>query len=168
MKSILLVLTSTYLATCLPPPHPAVVAVRRQEEQLPPHLRSPTLWNPHLQEILPLTSLLHEGESPVFERAADNVSRQEIYNILTHAGFVPRRPRPFQPDPNHMHQRRVKTGQQHPAHHQNFHHYNLLQNGHQQFGQQHNDHQQFGQQYASNFNQGFFPYLGNPELLQYL
>lgn len=67
MKSILLVLTSTYLASCIPvpPPHPAVLAVRREEELLPLYLKSPTIFNPHLQEVLPLTSLLHNGEQPV-------------------------------------------------------------------------------------------------------
>ncbi|CAF4917439.1 unnamed protein product [Pieris macdunnoughi] len=81
---------SVCLVGCLPPPHPAVVAVRQSEELLPPHLRSPALRNPHLQEILPLTSLLHHGENVVFEREADNVSRSEIYKILTHAGFLRR------------------------------------------------------------------------------
>lgn len=67
MKPILLVLTSTYLASCIPipPPHPAVVAVRQEEELLPLYLRSPHNFNPHLQEVLPLTSLLHRGEKPV-------------------------------------------------------------------------------------------------------
>lgn len=67
MKSILLVLTSTYLASCIPipPPHPAVVAVRQEEELLPLYLKSSKIFNPHLQQILPLTSLLHYGEQPV-------------------------------------------------------------------------------------------------------
>ncbi|CAG4956007.1 uncharacterized protein LOC123696298 [Colias croceus] len=91
IKSIVLLLTSTYLANGIPPPHPAVVAVRHAEEQLPFHLRSPALWNRNLQEVLPLTSLLHNGEKAVFEREADTVSRTEIYKILTHAGFIGRR-----------------------------------------------------------------------------
>ncbi|VVC89335.1 unnamed protein product [Leptidea sinapis] len=62
MRVTLLVLSSAYLASCIPPPHPAVVAVRQAEELLPPHLRSPALSNPHLQRVLPLTSLLHNGE----------------------------------------------------------------------------------------------------------
>lgn len=67
MKYILLVLTSSYLASCIPvpPPHPAVVAVRQEEELLPVYLKSPHIFNTHLQQVLPLTSLLHQGEQPV-------------------------------------------------------------------------------------------------------
>ncbi|KAJ2949045.1 hypothetical protein O0L34_g5986 [Tuta absoluta] len=129
MKSILLVLTSSYLASCLPPPHPAVVQVRREEEQLPFYLRSRALWNPNLQEVLPLSSLLHEGETPVFDREADHVSRQEIYNILTHAGFLRRRPPHQQPDPHHMNHQRSRGGQR---------------NHHQNHGHQHSGPPQFG------------------------
>ncbi|XP_026327649.1 sodium channel protein Nach-like [Hyposmocoma kahamanoa] len=105
MKSILLVLTSTYLASCtpIPPPHPVVVAVRQEEELLPLYLKSPHNFNPHLQQILPLTSLLHHGEKPVYHRDTDDVSRQEVYNILTHAGFIPRRPLHYQPEPGYQH-----------------------------------------------------------------
>ncbi|KAG6443735.1 hypothetical protein O3G_MSEX003021 [Manduca sexta] len=92
MKSVVLLLAMlTYMVKCLPPPHPDVEAVRREEELLPPSLRSPALHNPHLQEILPLSSLLHKGEKLVFEREAHDVSRKEIYNILTHAGLIPRK-----------------------------------------------------------------------------
>ncbi|CAH0715590.1 unnamed protein product, partial [Brenthis ino] len=87
----LLVLASTALVSCLPPPHPAVIAVRQAEELLPPHQRSPALRNPHLLHTLELTSLLHKGENPVFDREADKVPRNEIYKILTHAGFIGRR-----------------------------------------------------------------------------
>ncbi|CAK1551058.1 unnamed protein product [Leptosia nina] len=91
LRVTFLVLTSAYLASCLPPPHPAVVAVRQAEELLPSHLRSPALRNPHLQDILSLTSVLHPGENAVFEREAEKVPRREIYKILTHAGFIGRR-----------------------------------------------------------------------------
>ncbi|KAI5644287.1 hypothetical protein NE865_03656 [Phthorimaea operculella] len=174
MKSVLLVLTSSYLASCLPPPHPAVVQVRREEEQLPFYLRSRTLWNPNLQEVLPLSSLLHEGETPVFEREADHVSRQEIYNILTHAGFLRRRPPHQQPDPHHIPHQRSRAGQKknHNHGHQNFgppppqfggqdfggHHF-----GSQDFGGQH-----FGGQQPGSDHDLFGPFLGNPEILQYL
>ncbi|XP_072949203.1 uncharacterized protein [Epargyreus clarus] len=107
MKSALLFLAvSTHIAYCLPPPHPAVVAVRLEEEQLPPQLRKPALRNPHLREILTLTSVLHQGEKPVFQREADSVPRREIYNILTHAGFIGRHSRhqaASHPTPAHSH-----------------------------------------------------------------
>ncbi|KAL0838872.1 hypothetical protein ABMA28_016897 [Loxostege sticticalis] len=117
MRVILLLLSTTTLAWCYPP-HPAVVAVRHEEEKLPPHLRSHALHNPHLQNILPLTSLLHKGEKLVFQREADDVSRREIYNILTHAGLLPRDPR-FHPTPTHQQNR--------PFPHQNVNHKHFLE-----------------------------------------
>ncbi|CAG9561970.1 unnamed protein product [Danaus chrysippus] len=89
--SLALVVLSAVTVMSLPPPHPAVVDVRHAEEQLPPHLRSPALRNPHFLETLQLTSLLHKGEKPVFERQSDTIPRKEIYNILTHAGFIGRK-----------------------------------------------------------------------------
>ncbi|CAH2096241.1 unnamed protein product [Euphydryas editha] len=86
-----LILATTTIVNCIPPPHPAVVAVRQAEAHLPPHLKSPALRNPHLLHTLELTSLLHNGEQPVYDREADRVPRREIYNILTHAGFIGRK-----------------------------------------------------------------------------
>ncbi|CAH0585758.1 unnamed protein product [Chrysodeixis includens] len=92
MRSLVLLLTTcTCLVKCLPPPHPDVLAVRREEELLPPILRSPALRNPHLLQVLPLASLLHKGEKLVYARDAHDVSRKEIYKILTHAGLIPRK-----------------------------------------------------------------------------
>ncbi|XP_013186816.1 uncharacterized protein LOC106132048 [Amyelois transitella] len=109
MKHLVLLLSSCYLASCIPPPHPAVVQVRHEEEQLPGHLRSPALHNPHLREVLPLASLLHHGEKLVHHREADDVGRHQIYNVLTHAGLIPRRRHFPQPPtqhyaPTHPHQ----------------------------------------------------------------
>ncbi|XP_053609514.1 uncharacterized protein LOC128674710 [Plodia interpunctella] len=91
MKRLLLLLSTCYVASCMPPPHPAVLQVRHEENQLPSHLRSPALHNPHLREVLPLASLLHQGEKLVHHREADDVGRRQIYNLLTHAGLIPRR-----------------------------------------------------------------------------
>ncbi|CAK1580234.1 unnamed protein product [Parnassius mnemosyne] len=110
--TLLLLMTSMYLVDSIPPPHPAVVAVREEEEHLPTHLRSPALHNPHLQEILPLTSLLHSGEKPVYHREADSVSRREIYDILTHAGLFPRQPG-LPPPSYYNNQRHNKSRAQH-------------------------------------------------------
>ncbi|RVE42928.1 hypothetical protein evm_012427 [Chilo suppressalis] len=112
MRALFLIISSITLVKCHPP-HPAVVAVRQEEERLPPYLRSQALHNPHLQQILPLTSLLHDGENLVYERESDNVPRQEIYNILTHAGFLPRRPGHYKLTQYRMHRHRPS------AHHQN-------------------------------------------------
>ncbi|XP_047533408.1 pickpocket protein 19-like [Vanessa atalanta] len=64
-RVISLILASIAIVNCIPPPHPAVVAVRQAESLLPPHLKSPALRNPHLLQALELTSLLHNGEKPV-------------------------------------------------------------------------------------------------------
>nr|XP_034831991.1 uncharacterized protein LOC117988839 [Maniola hyperantus] len=98
---IFIILASAAAVICIPPPHPAVVAVRHAEDLLPPEQRSPALRNPHLLHALQLTSLLHHGESPVFEREADSVPRREIYNILTHAGFIGRQHLRNQLPPKH-------------------------------------------------------------------
>lgn len=74
MKSLVFLLTTcTCLVRCLPPPHPDVLAVRQEEERLHPLQRSPALRNPHLLQVLPLTSLLHKGE---------NLVRTELHLIL--------------------------------------------------------------------------------------
>ncbi|CAH1638186.1 unnamed protein product [Spodoptera littoralis] len=92
MRSLVLLLTTcSCLVSSIPPPHPDVLAVRQEEERLPPILRSPALRNPHLLQVLPLTSLLHKGENLVYARDAHDVSRKEIYKILTHAGLIPRK-----------------------------------------------------------------------------
>nr|XP_026492272.1 uncharacterized protein LOC113397955 [Vanessa tameamea] len=109
-RIIFLILASTAIVNCIPPPHPAVVAVRQAESLLPPHLKSPALRNPHLLQALELTSLLHNGEKPVFEREADNVPRREIYNILTHAGFIGRKSRFHQELHKHPNQAEVYLG----------------------------------------------------------
>ncbi|CAH0691822.1 unnamed protein product [Spodoptera exigua] len=92
MKSLVLLLTTcSCLVSSIPPPHPDVLAVRQEEERLPPILRSPALRNPHLLQVLPLTSLLHKGEKLVYARDAHDVPRKEIHKILTHAGLIPRK-----------------------------------------------------------------------------
>ncbi|XP_041979635.1 uncharacterized protein LOC121733442 [Aricia agestis] len=90
--SLLLLLAVIHASVAYPsgPPHPAVVAVRHEEEQLPPHLRKPAIFNPRVHAIISLTSLLHHGENLVYDREADKVPRHEIYKILTHAGFLAR------------------------------------------------------------------------------
>ncbi|CAB3221909.1 unnamed protein product [Arctia plantaginis] len=99
LSLVLLLATCTCLVNSLPPPHPDVEAVRKEEELLHPLQRSQALRNPHLLKILPLSSLLHEGEKLVFARDAHDVSREEIYKILTHAGLIPRRLRPHSSEP---------------------------------------------------------------------
>ncbi|XP_045448051.1 uncharacterized protein LOC123656404 [Melitaea cinxia] len=97
-----LILATTTIVNCLPPPHPEVVAVRQAEALLPPHLKSPALRNPHLLHTLELTSLLHSGEKLVYDREADHVPRREIYDILTHAGFIGRKKHINQSPPKHL------------------------------------------------------------------
>ncbi|KAJ8731378.1 hypothetical protein PYW07_004542 [Mythimna separata] len=68
-------------------------------------MHEPALRNPHLLQILPLTSLLHKGENLVYARDAHDVSRKEIYKILTHAGLIPRKrfpPSDVSHDNNHI------------------------------------------------------------------
>ncbi|KAF9418788.1 hypothetical protein HW555_004455 [Spodoptera exigua] len=102
MKSLVLLLTTcSCLVSSIPPPHPDVLAVRQEEERLPPILRSPALRNPHLLQVLPLTSLLHKGEKLVYARDAHDVPRKEIHKILTHAGLIPRKTFPSPAEYSH-------------------------------------------------------------------
>ncbi|XP_031766229.1 uncharacterized protein LOC113520766 [Galleria mellonella] len=128
MRRILLILMGLYLVNCLPPPHPAVVAVLQQERQLPPHMRSPAFQNPHLLKLLSLTSLLHKGEKVVYDREADDVSRREIYNILTHAGLISRNQFHRPPAlPQHRHQKHFNSqAQNHNPHEQHIYEQSIL------------------------------------------
>ncbi|KAM3965322.1 uncharacterized protein ACR2FA_000712 [Aphomia sociella] len=127
MRRILLLLTGTYVVSCLPPPHPAVVAVQREEELLPSFMRSPLLHNHRLMEILSLTSLLHEGEKLVYEREADNVPRRDIYNILTHAGLISRNQFHQRPHQHHQHSSPIYP-QHHVTEQQQFNEHSILSN----------------------------------------
>ncbi|XP_059048508.1 uncharacterized protein LOC131843779 [Achroia grisella] len=131
MRRTLLILMGLHLVNCLPPPHPAVVQVLQEERQLPPYMRSRALQNPHLLKLLSLTSLLHKGEKLVHEREADDVSRREIYNILTHAGLISRNQFHRPPEvPHHRHQKHPKSihsqSQPHVPHQQQFDEHFLL------------------------------------------
>ncbi|XP_037970627.2 global transcription regulator sge1 [Plutella xylostella] len=93
MQPILVLLATSCLAAALPappPPHPAVVTSDVESQALPVHLRKTAFTHPRLWDILPITSLLHEGESPVYDREAEKVERNSVYNMLTHAGFLSR------------------------------------------------------------------------------
>lgn len=72
--------------------HPAVLDNDYQEYRLPSHYRSQLLQtSPRLQALLSKSSWLTPGEQPVQHREADRIHRSEIYKVMTHAGFLPRR-----------------------------------------------------------------------------
>ncbi|XP_059617800.1 uncharacterized protein LOC132262539 [Phlebotomus argentipes] len=77
--------------TCAQIPHPAVLNIEQEENLLPDHLRNHFLRTPRVAAALAVSSWLEHGEEPVYEREADKIPRHEIYNVLTHAGFIPRR-----------------------------------------------------------------------------
>ncbi|GBP65396.1 hypothetical protein EVAR_103278_1 [Eumeta japonica] len=108
MKYALMIVASAFWATvsAIPPPHPRVLEAKEEERFLPDHLRSPAWRNPHLRQVLPLTSLLHNGEKLVYDRDTDEIDRGEIYKMLTHAGLVPRRPNTF--DLHRSHPKKIK------------------------------------------------------------
>ncbi|XP_052562842.1 uncharacterized protein LOC128092633 [Culex pipiens pallens] len=71
--------------------HPAVLENDAQEALLPDYLRNPFYRTPRVANALARFSWFGPGEEPVRERHAEKISRADIYSVLTHAGFVPRR-----------------------------------------------------------------------------
>ncbi|XP_075227296.1 uncharacterized protein LOC142327840 [Lycorma delicatula] len=73
--------------------HRAVIANAEREAQLPQHLLNPFYKNQRISEALAKESWFTPGEMVVYDREAEKISRQEIYSVLKHAGFVNRRRR---------------------------------------------------------------------------
>ncbi|XP_077293705.1 uncharacterized protein LOC143916457 [Arctopsyche grandis] len=71
-------------------PHAAVVRNAQLEARLPSHLRNPFYQDPRTARALAYSSRLAPGEIPVYSREAEKIPRREIYNVLVHAGFIPR------------------------------------------------------------------------------
>lgn len=75
--------------------HPAVVENAIAESQLAPELlKSHRFYsNPHIAEALARESWLTEKESPVFDREAEKIPREQVFKIFKNAGFLQRRRR---------------------------------------------------------------------------
>lgn len=75
--------------------HPAVVDNSIAESQLPHELlKSHRFYsNPHVAAALARDSWLTDKESPVFDREADKISREQVFKIFKNAGFLQRRRR---------------------------------------------------------------------------
>lgn len=73
--------------------HPAVVENAIRESQLPPELlKSSRFYNdPRTAAFLAKDSWLTDKESPVFEREADRIPREQVLKIFKNAGFVRRK-----------------------------------------------------------------------------
>uniref|UniRef100_A0A336MD92 CSON014391 protein n=1 Tax=Culicoides sonorensis TaxID=179676 RepID=A0A336MD92_CULSO len=75
--------------------HKDVIDNARNEALLPPYLKSQHYRVPRIRAALAYNSWFGPGEKPVFERAAHNISRKEIYTVLAHAGLIPRNSKYF-------------------------------------------------------------------------
>lgn len=75
--------------------HPAVVANSIAESELPPELSKSHRFysNPHVAAGLARSSWLTDKESPVFDREADKIPREQVFKIFKNAGFLSRRRR---------------------------------------------------------------------------
>lgn len=75
--------------------HPAVAENSIRESQLPPELLKSNRFfsDPKTAELLSKDSWLTSKESPVFDREADKIPREQILKIFKNAGFVQRRRR---------------------------------------------------------------------------
>lgn len=89
--TIFLSIISYWVLTGAQYAHKDVISNAENEALLPDYLKSQHYRIPRIAQALAYHSWFGPGEKPVFERAADNVSRQEIYTVLTHAGLIPRR-----------------------------------------------------------------------------
>lgn len=69
--------------------HDAVLTNAIDESRLPPHLLNGFYKDPQIRSALARSSWFGPGETVVVDREADNVSRQQIFTILKHAGFLP-------------------------------------------------------------------------------
>lgn len=73
--------------------HPAVVENAIRESALPPELLKSSRFysDPRTAAFLAKDSWLTDKESPVFEREADRIPREQVLKIFKNAGFVRRR-----------------------------------------------------------------------------
>lgn len=71
--------------------HRDVILNAENEALLPAYLKNPHYRTPRIRSALAYYSWFGPGESPVYERAADSITRREIYKVLSHAGLIPRK-----------------------------------------------------------------------------
>ncbi|XP_062142406.1 uncharacterized protein LOC133850358 isoform X2 [Drosophila sulfurigaster albostrigata] len=71
--------------------HIAVLENAAWEQTLPPHFQNPFYQSPRVRQALAKSSWFGPGEQVVHERQAEKIPRMEIYNVLSHAGLLPRR-----------------------------------------------------------------------------
>ncbi|KAH8413565.1 hypothetical protein KR009_012291, partial [Drosophila setifemur] len=71
--------------------HIAVVENAAWEQTLPQQFQNPFYKTPRVRDALARSSWFGPGEEVVYDRQAEKISRMEIYNVLSHAGLIPRR-----------------------------------------------------------------------------
>ncbi|SPP82136.1 Hypothetical predicted protein [Drosophila guanche] len=71
--------------------HIAVVENAAWEQTLPQQFQNPFYKTPRVRDALARSSWFGPGEEVVYDRQAEKIPRMEIYNVLSHAGLIPRR-----------------------------------------------------------------------------
>ncbi|XP_043862704.1 uncharacterized protein LOC120457773 isoform X1 [Drosophila santomea] len=71
--------------------HIAVVENAAWEKTLPQQFQNPFYNTPRVRDALARSSWFGPGEDVVYDRQAEKIPRMEIYNVLSHAGLIPRR-----------------------------------------------------------------------------
>ncbi|KAH8248644.1 hypothetical protein KR032_001717, partial [Drosophila birchii] len=71
--------------------HVAVVENAAWEQTLPQQFQNPFYKTPRVRDALARSSWFGPGEEVVYDRQAEKIPRMEIYNVLSHAGLIPRR-----------------------------------------------------------------------------
>ncbi|XP_017851134.1 uncharacterized protein LOC108605834 [Drosophila busckii] len=92
--SLTLLLISLTLSSAHPQrnlQHIAVLENAAWEQSLPQHFQNPFYKTPRVRDALARSSWFGPGEQVVLERQAEKIPRMEIYNVLSHAGLIPRR-----------------------------------------------------------------------------
>ncbi|XP_030382971.1 uncharacterized protein LOC115630511 [Scaptodrosophila lebanonensis] len=94
--ALLLLFMAGTLVSARPQPqrnlqHIAVIENDAWEQSLPQHFQNPFYKTPRVRELLAKSSWFGPGEEVVYDRQAEKIPRMEIYNVLSHAGLIPRR-----------------------------------------------------------------------------
>lgn len=69
--------------------HEDAERVAVEESIWPDHLKNPHYQNPRIRAVLARSSWFAPGENRVTDRETSKIDRNNIFNVLNHAGLLP-------------------------------------------------------------------------------